>query len=62
MNALKRFLSGGLLATAVVVVGSAFTPADLVAQQEIVLACTDTACCTVDSQTGKIIDCFWKPQ
>jgi hypothetical protein len=61
MQALKRFLSGGLVAAALVVVGSAATPADLAAQ-DVCLVCTEIACCTVVCETGKIIDCHWRDQ
>jgi hypothetical protein len=59
MERIKRLLVGGIFATALVAIAATATPATA-SEGDIVLVCTDTACCTVDNETGKIHDCKWK--
>jgi hypothetical protein len=57
MQKLTRFIGGCLFGGALLAAGVAVTPASVAAQTEIVLVCSGDNCCTVNSQTGDIIDC-----
>ncbi len=59
MARLIRFTSGCLFGGALLFSGSTLVAKPAVAQsvEPIVLVCTDTACCTVNSDTGAIVDC-----
>ncbi len=57
MQKLTRLIGGCLFGGALLAAGVAFTPAPAEAQGDIVLVCNGDACCTVDTETGNIIDC-----
>jgi hypothetical protein len=57
MHKLTRFISGCLFGGALLMAGIAATPAPAAAQRQLYLVCTETACCTVDAQTGDLVSC-----
>lgn len=57
MHKLMRFISGSMLGGALLMAGIALTPTPSAAQRELILACTENVCCTVDAQTGELVSC-----
>ncbi|HET7461917.1 MAG TPA: hypothetical protein VFJ82_11745 [Longimicrobium sp.] len=57
MRKLTRFISGCLFGGALLTAAVAAAPAPAAAQRQLVLTCTESVCCTIDSQTGEIISC-----